>query len=214
MFVMRSSTQPKRPQHKNVYTILLPQNQFCYLVLNLVAKICYHRKKWISRPAPLCLEGQFVWRISVPRWICTCVPIWCQSVQPFDSFNILLNIWPPNPPPPPMPPWGIVGANCFLACVNSQMNSQTCTEFGANRSIRLAAFPDLNLWPPKTPEMPLAVLMGELYLAMSIPRRIRRHVPNLVPIGRAIPELPQNLNLWPPKTPPKCPLGDCGATCI
>ena len=45
MFVMRSSTQPKRPQHKNVYTILLPQNQFCYLVLNLVAKICHHRKK-------------------------------------------------------------------------------------------------------------------------------------------------------------------------
>ena len=31
------------------------------------------------------------------------------------------------------------------------MNPQTCAEFGANRSIRLAAFPDLNLWPPKTP---------------------------------------------------------------
>ncbi len=49
-----------------------------------------------------------------------------------------------------MPPWGIVG-RIVLAYVHSQMNPQTCTEFGVNRSIRLIAFPDLNLWPPKTP---------------------------------------------------------------
>ena len=33
---------------------------------------------WPPKPpppnAPLCLLGQFVWRISIPRWICTCVP--------------------------------------------------------------------------------------------------------------------------------------------
>ena len=49
-----------------------------------------------------------------------------------------------------MLPWGIVWRIVF-SHVHSQMNPQTWTEFGANRSIRLAAFPDLNLWPPKTP---------------------------------------------------------------
>ena len=50
--------------------------------------------------------------------------------------------------------------------------------------------------------MPPVVLRGELYLAMSIPTRIRKHVPNLVPIGRAVWQLPRHLNLWPPKPPP------------
>ena len=36
---------------KNVHTMLLPQKYFCYLVLNLVAKVCYHQMKLISRPA-------------------------------------------------------------------------------------------------------------------------------------------------------------------
>ena len=49
---------------------------------------------------PLCLSGQFVWRITIPRWICTCVP----NLVPFgsavfDIFPWLLNLWPPNPPP-------------------------------------------------------------------------------------------------------------------
>ena len=41
--------------------------------------------------------------------------IWCQSVQPFDSFPILLNLWSPNPAPPPpaMPPLGYWGATCI-----------------------------------------------------------------------------------------------------
>ena len=56
----------------------------------------------------------------------------------------------PLTPPPPMSPWGIVG-RIVLAYVHSQMNPQTCTKFGVNRSIRLVAFPDLNVWPPKTP---------------------------------------------------------------
>ena len=42
-----------------------------------------------------------------------------------------------------------------LAYVHSQMNPQMCTEFGVIRSIRLAAFPDLHLCPPKPPELPL-----------------------------------------------------------
>ena len=35
----------------------------------------------------LCFKGQFVWRISIPIWICTCVPNLCQSAQPFRSFS-------------------------------------------------------------------------------------------------------------------------------
>ena len=120
---------------------------------------------------------------------------------------------PLNPPPKfrREVSWG----ELFLTYVHSQMNPQTRTEFGANRSIRWAVFPDLNLWPHKTPEMPPVVLRGELYLAVSIPRRIRTHVPHLVPIGRAVWPLPQTFEMVPPKPPPpKCPLRYCGATCI
>ena len=137
-----------------------------------------------------------------------------QSGQPFDHIShAFFYCWPLTPPPPPNPPWGIVGRIVFSQYLHSQMNPQTCTEFGANRSIRLAAFPDFNLWPPNPPPPPNdppVVLRGELYLAMSIPRRIRRNVPNLVPIGRAILQLPGHLNLWPPKNPPKCPWGIVG----
>ena len=73
MFVMRSATQPKttaaallwkynlryifslrKKCTSNFATtkfVLLPQNLFCYLVLHLVAKVCYHKKKFFSRPA-------------------------------------------------------------------------------------------------------------------------------------------------------------------
>ncbi len=125
--------------------------------------------------------------------------IWCKSVQPFDNFPRLLNLWPPKPPPPQCRR-GVSWGELFLAYVHSQMNPQTCTEFGPNLSIRLAAFPDLILWPPKAtpPEMPPVVLRGELYLAMSIPRRIRRHVPNLVPVGWAVWQLPNTFEFVTP----------------
>ena len=74
-----------------------------------------------------------------------------------------LNCWPPKTPPK-MPPWGIVG-RLVLAYVHSQMNPQTCPKFGANRSIRLAAFPDLNLWPPKTPRNAPCGIEGRIVLS-------------------------------------------------
>ena len=49
--------------------------------------------------------------------------------------------------------------------------------------------------------MPPVVLRGELYLAMSIPRRIRRHVPILCQSVEQFDSFPRHLNLWPPKTP-------------
>ena len=45
---------------KNVHTMLLPQHYFCYLVLNLVAKVCYHQMKLSSRPAVMLSFGSVV----------------------------------------------------------------------------------------------------------------------------------------------------------
>ena len=76
VFVMRSATQPKMTAaaapikrkssilnvtNNSVHTILLPQNSFCYLVMNLVQKNefldldCKRRKKCIQRPQLLFL---------------------------------------------------------------------------------------------------------------------------------------------------------------
>ena len=90
---------------------------------------------------------------------------WCQSVQPFDSFPRLLNVWPLNPKCP-LVSWGAM-AIC-LAYIHSQMDLQTGATFGANRSSRLTASQDFwicdTLTPPP-PEMPPGVLRGDLYLA-------------------------------------------------
>ena len=103
---------------------------------------------------PKCLEEHFVWRISIPRWICTCV----QNLVPigaavsFDSFNRLEFV---TPLPPKMPP-GILMGELYSAYVHSQTNPQTCTKFGANRSSCLTASPDFWICDPlKTSEMPL-----------------------------------------------------------
>ena len=66
----------------------------------------------------------------------------------FTTFHSIFALLTPNPPP--MPHWGIVG-RIVLAYAHCKMNPQMCTKFGANRSIRLAAFPDFHFWPHKTP---------------------------------------------------------------
>ena len=110
--------------------------------------------------------------------------IWCQSVQPFDSFPRLFNLWPPNPPPN-MPP-GVLRGDLYLAYAHSQMNLQTRTKVGANRSSRLTAYPDLWMFNPlKPPSAPLC-LSGQFVWRISIPIWIYTCVPNLVPIGPAI----------------------------
>ena len=162
---------------------------------------------------PFCLEGQFVWRISIPRWICTGVPnlvpispvvwqlpqtfefvtpppktpwgiegrivfslcpfpdesadfyqIWCQSVQPFDSFPKHLNLWPPKNP---KCPWDIVGLIVFSLCQfpdeSADMYQIWCQSVQAFDS-----FPRLlNLWPLPPPPMPPGVLTGDLDLAYA-----------------------------------------------
>ena len=78
-------------------------------------------------------------------------PIWTQFIPNRSSrlttFPRLLNCWTLSPQ---MPPRGI-GGRIVFGYVQFQMNPQMCTEFDANRSFRLAYFPDLNVWPPKAP---------------------------------------------------------------
>ena len=62
--------------------------------------------------------------------------IWCQSVQLFDSFPRLEFVNPLKPP-------GVLRAELYLAYVHSQTNLQICTKFGANRSSRLTASPNI-----------------------------------------------------------------------
>ena len=89
---------------------------------------------WMLTPkTPSCLEGQFVWRISIPRWICRCVPnlvpigpaVW-QLPQTFEFVTPY--------PPPQMPLHGVLRGDLYLAYVHSQMNPQTWTKVGANRT--------------------------------------------------------------------------------
>ena len=110
---------------------------------------------------------------------------------------------PLTPPPPDMPP-GVLRGDLYLAIAHSQMNPQTRTKVGANRSSRLTAYPDLWMFnplnPPPPPSAPLC-LSGQFVWRISIPIWIYTYVPNLVPIGPAIWIFPWLLNLWPPNPP-------------
>ena len=78
-----------------------------------------------------------------------------------------------------------------LAYTHSQMNLHMCAKFGANRSSRLTA--STYFWicdPLKPPKWPLGYWWANCISPMSFPRRIRRCVPNLVPIGPAVWQLP------------------------
>ena len=87
--------------------------------------------------------------MSIPRRIRRRVPNWCQSVQPFDSFPRLLNVWPLTLPSAPL-----------------------CLEWKFGWRI-------------------------------SIPRRICRCVPNVVPIGPAVCQLPNSFKSVTPYPAPR-----------
>ncbi len=56
--------------------------------------------------------------------------------------------------------------------------------------------------PLKPPEMPPVVLRCELYWAMSIPKRIRRHVPNVVPSSPVVWQFSHTFECVPLLKPP------------
>ena len=102
-----------------------------------------------------------------------------------------------------MPP-GVLRGELYLTYVHCQTNPQTCTKFGANRSSRLTASQYFwicdSLNPPPLGNA-LWGIEGRIVFGIKIPRLIRRRVPNLVPIGPAVWQLPRLLNVWPLKTP-------------
>ena len=98
---------------------------------------------------------------------------------------------------------GLSWGELFLANVHSQMNPQTCTEFGANRPIRLAAFPDLNLWPPKTPSGIEGRIVFSYVHSQTNPQTCTKFV---VPISPVVWQLPKTFEFVTPP-PPRTPWG-------
>ena len=122
---------------------------------------------WPPKPPPpsdpLCLESQFAWRISIPRWICRYVPnvvtigpaVW-QLPHTFECLT---------PKPPPKCPHCVSRAIC-LAYIHSQVDQHISDSFDVNRSSRLTASPDFWICDTLTPpQMPPGILRGDLYIS-------------------------------------------------
>ena len=157
--------------------------------------------------ASLCLEGQFVWYPFPDEYAHVC-QIWWQSVQPFDSFNRLLNLWPHKTTK--MPP-RILRGKLYLAYVHSQTNPQTCTKFGANQSSCLTAFPDFWICdPPKNPWC----IEGRIVFSLF---PFSDESADLYQIWcQSVSRLTASPNIWicDPLKKTEMPLGYCGANCI
>ena len=133
--------------------------------------------------------------------------IWRQS---FDSFPRHLNWFGGlgGPLNPQNAPWGSMGR--FVAYAHSQMNPQTWTEVGANRSSRLTASTDFWICDPLNPpppQMPPGILRGELYLiyvhSQTNPQTCTKVGANQSSWLTASPDI--WMCDWPP--PPKTPWG-------
>ena len=154
---------------------------------------------------------RFVQPVSIPSFTCIiCAKFIPNRPAVWPHFPGFWIVDPLNNPPPPIPPWGIVCELC-LAYVHSQMNPQTCTECDANRSIRLAAFPDLNVWPLRPPEMTLEGRIVFSYVhSQTNPQTCTKFGANRSSSLTASPDI------WicDPLKPPKMPLGYWGVNCI
>ena len=123
-----------------------------------------------SPKCPPCVSRSNVFGyISIPRWICRCVPnlvpigpaVW-QLLQTFEFVT-------PYPPPPPEMPPGVLRGDLYLAYVHSQMNPQTWPKVGANRT----ASPDFwivdPLKPAKCPLVyPVAICLANIHSHMNL----------------------------------------------
>ena len=91
------------------------------------------------RNAPLGIEGRLGFSLCpFPDESADVKQSWCQSVQPFDRFPRLLNVWHLKPPSAPL----MSREAICLAYIHSQIGLQMCAKFGANRSSRLTASQD------------------------------------------------------------------------
>ena len=111
---------------------------------------------WLPR-TPWGIEGRIVFSLCpFPDESADVYQIRCQPVQPFDSFPRFC-----DPLLPPNAPWVLRG-DLYLAYVHSQMNPQTWTKVGANRTASPYCF---NCWPTTPPSAPVppCVSRGNLF---------------------------------------------------
>ena len=134
--------------------------------------------------------------------------IWCQSVQPFDSFPSLLNMWPPNPPLPRHAPWGIEGWLVFSICPfpdeSADVNQSWC------QSVQpFDSFPWLlNVWPPKNPQVPPCVSQSNLFGVYPFPDESAHVYQMWCQSDQPFDIFPWLLILWPPNPPPPMSRGE------
>ena len=115
---------------------------------------------------------------------------WCQSVQPFDSFFRLLNVWPP-----------CVSNGNFLAYIHSQMNLNMCAKFGANRSSRLTASTDFWICDPLKKNAPWGIEGLIAFGLCLFPDESADVYQIWCESVRLFDSFPRLLNLWHPKPP-------------
>ena len=117
----------------------------------------------------------------------------------------------PLTPPPRHALWGIEGWLVFSLDAHSQMNPQTWTKVGANRSRCLTASPDLNVWPPKTPQVHPCVSQGNLLGVYPFPDESAHVYQIWCQSDQPFDMFVWLLNVWPLNPPPP----QCrGANCI
>ena len=128
--------------------------------------------------APLCLLGQFIWRISIPRWICICVPNLVPIGPAISHIPLTFEFVTPTPPSP-----NVEGQSlCPFPNESADMYQIWCQSVQPFDSLpRL-----FDLWPPKSPRNAPLFLEVQLVWHISIPRLICTCVPNLVSIGPAV----------------------------
>ena len=112
---------------------------------------------WICDPltSPKCprgIDGRILFSLCpFPDESADVYQMWCQWVHPFDSFPRLLNLWTLLP----KCPWVIEGGLVFCPFPDesADVNQSWC---------QLDIFPRvLNLWPPKTSQLPTYVSRGK-----------------------------------------------------
>ena len=105
----------------------------------------------LPRNAPCVIEGRLGFILcSYPHESADVNQSWCQSVQPFDSFPRLFNVWHLKPLKCPLVSRGAI---CF-AYIHSQMDLQMCAKCESNRSSRLTDSPDFGICDTLTPPPP------------------------------------------------------------
>ena len=87
---------------------------------------------------------------------------WCQSVQSFDTFSRLLNVWPPKPQVPPCVSKGNLFGVYSFPDESAHVCQMWCQFVQPFDSFNIL----LNLWPPKTPQYAPCDIEGRIVFSL------------------------------------------------